>query len=152
MKTTLLFVTHAISRLSYSDHVIVLDQRGYIAEQGSFSKLGRSGSYIQNLKKLVKDEDNSSTEEPYEVSTTGNQNIGLLEANNEVEALTEELSRQTGDLGVYKYYFSSVGWWYTSIFIGCATLYGTAIKFTEFLLIYCKLSSKAFTTCLITPL
>lgn len=139
MKTTVLLVTHAVSRLSYSDYVLVLDSHGQIAEQGTFAQLKTSGGYVQKLDTRSKSETASKTGSG-DPGTAQPSNLPQIQAvqEEELDAITAELSRQVGDFGVYKHYFATIGWWHTTIFLGMATLYGTSIKFSEFLLIYCK--------------
>lgn len=139
LKTTLLLVTHAVSRLSYSDHVIVLDAQGRITEQGSFAKLKSSGGYVQGLDPRSKSETASQdgTDQETEAKPTVLPQV-QAEQEEEISTITEELNRQTGDFAVYKHYFATIGVWHSIIFLASATLYGTATKFTEFLLTFCK--------------
>ncbi|KAG0646471.1 abc multidrug transporter B [Hyphodiscus hymeniophilus] len=137
MKVTVLLVTHAVHRLPYSNHVIALDAMGRIAEQGSFAILNDSGGYVQGLAAKLKGEDNSSSEEG-EVDP-----LPLIKLvptfpidQEEYNAQTEELNRQTGDFQVYKYYFASIGWKMNLTFIGFVVLYGTAGKLTEFIVTF----------------
>jgi ATP-binding cassette subfamily C (CFTR/MRP) protein 1 len=137
MKITVLLVTHAVHRLPYSNHVIALDAMGRIAEQGSFNKLKDSGGYVQGLATKLKGEDDSSSEED---AADGLPPIKLVPTfpadHEEFNAKTEELNRQTGDFQVYKYYFASIGWKDTTIFVFFVVLYGTAGKLTEFIVTY----------------
>lgn len=139
MKTTLLLVTHTVSRLSYSDHVIVLDAKGNIAEQGSFADLKTSGGYVQNLDSRSKSETQSDSGSEKDQSTPPSAVPQIRAAQvEEIDAITQELDRQSGDFAVYKHYFSAIGTWHTIVFLATATLYGTGTKFTEFLLTFCK--------------
>jgi ATP-binding cassette, subfamily C (CFTR/MRP), member 1 len=142
MKVTVLLVTHAVHRLSYSHHVIALSNTGRIAEQGSFDLLQNSGGYVQGLAAKLKGEDDSSSEadafenvNPIKLTPT------FPAAQEELNAQTEELNRQTGDFQVYKYYFASIGWKYNTLFVGFVVLFGVAGKLTEFVVTYCKSNS-----------
>lgn len=137
MNITVLLVTHTVSRLAYSDHVIVLNEQGQISEQGSFSTLRSSGGYVQSLESKLKE--SKSDKSPGEGAGATMQIVADAAAQeDEIDAMTEELSRQTGDLQVYKHYFATIGWWHTAAFLAAATVYGTSNKFTEFLVIYCE--------------
>jgi ATP-binding cassette subfamily C (CFTR/MRP) protein 1 len=137
MQVTVLLVTHAVHRLPYSNHVIALDNMGRIAEQGSFDKLKDSGGYVQDLAAKLKGEDDSSSEEDNGDELQPIKLVPTFPADQEeFNAQTEELNRQTGDFQVYKYYFASIGWKYNTAFIGFVALYGTAGKLTEFVVTY----------------
>jgi hypothetical protein len=129
--TTVLLATHAVHRLSYSDHVIALSGNGHIVEQGSFEQLRNAGGYVQSIAARIKSEDTaSSTEKKHDVSA----NATPFKPDNEEEI--EELNRQTGDFAVYKYYFASIGWFSSFVFFAYVVLYGVASKMTEFLLTF----------------
>lgn len=135
MKTTVILATHAVSRLSYSNHIIALGSKGLVAQQGSFQELKLTHGYVQGLDTRSKSEDNP--EENQGESTIVPPETRVFSTSEE-NAQTEELNRQTGDFQVYKYYFASIGWLNFSIFISLCIIEGTSVKFTEFLLIYCK--------------
>jgi ATP-binding cassette, subfamily C (CFTR/MRP), member 1 len=129
--TTVILATHAVHRLSYSDHVIAMSGNGRIMEQGSFEELRMAGGYVQSLAAKVKSEDTaSSTEKKAEIPTQ----TEPFKTENEEEI--EELNRQTGDFAVYKYYFASIGWLTTTVFFAFVVLYGVASKMTEFLVTF----------------
>jgi ATP-binding cassette subfamily C (CFTR/MRP) protein 1 len=136
MGTTVLLVTHAVHRLSFSDHVVSLDSSGHISEQGQFGQLKTSGGYVQNLTTKLRTNSDSGVKEQPEVATL-HAPAFKIEVNEHV-AQAEELNRQTGDFSVYKYYFASIGWKRTLVFAMFVVLYGVASKMTEFLLTYCK--------------
>ena len=141
MKTTVLLVTHAVHRLSYSNHVIALDAMGRIVEQGSFDVLKDSGGYVQSLASKLKGEDDSSSEGDAEEAAPIKLVLTFHADQEEYSEVTEELNRQTGDFQVYKYYFASIGWKFNLTFVSFVVLYGTAGKLTEFVVTYCKLKS-----------
>lgn len=137
MGVTVLLVTHAVHRLPYSNHVIALDAMGRIAEQGSFEILKDTGGYVQGLAAKLKGEDDSSSEDDAADTLPPFKLVPTFPADQEeFNAQTEELNRQTGDFQVYKYYFASIGWKYNTIFMGFVVLYGTAAKLTEFVVTY----------------
>jgi hypothetical protein len=129
--TTVILATHAVHRLSYSDHVIAMSGNGRIMEQGSFEQLRNAGGYVQSLATKIKSEDTAtSTEKSPDISAQP----APFQTDNEEEI--EELNRQTGDFAVYKYYFASIGWFPTAVFFAFVVLYGVAFKMTEFLVTY----------------
>jgi ATP-binding cassette, subfamily C (CFTR/MRP), member 1 len=139
MKTTVLLVTHAVHRLSYPNHITALDHFGRIAEQGSYDQLKDFGGYVQGLAAKLKGEDDSLQEEDKAEATSGGKAGPIFPADTEeFNARAEELNRQTGDLKVYKYYFASIGWPQTCVFLAFVVLFGTTSTLTEFLLTYCK--------------
>jgi ATP-binding cassette subfamily C (CFTR/MRP) protein 1 len=134
---TVLLVTHAVHRLSYSNHVIALDVMGRIAEQGSFDVLKDYGGYVQGLAAKLKGEDDSSSEgDQADALPLVKLGPTFPADQEEFNAQSEELNRQTGDFQVYKYYFASIGWKYNTIFLGFVLLYGTAGKLTQFVVTY----------------
>jgi hypothetical protein len=129
--TTVILATHAVHRLSYSDHVIAMSGNGRIMEQGSFEQLRNAGGYVQSLAAKIKSEDTAtSTEKTPDIRAQP----APFQPDNEEEI--EELNRQTGDFAVYKYYFASIGWFPTAVFFAFVVLYGVAFKMTEFLVTY----------------
>jgi len=136
--TTVLLATHAVHRLSYSDHVIAMSGDGRIVEQGSFEQLRSSGGYVQSLAARIKSEDTASSDEQRPDVSNG---PAAFKSENEEEI--EELNRQTRDFAVYTYYFGSIGWVTTAIFFAFVVLYGVASKMTEFLITFW---TKAITT------
>ncbi|RFU28601.1 hypothetical protein B7463_g7731, partial [Scytalidium lignicola] len=137
MKTTVLMVTHAVHRLPYSNHIIALDHSGHIAEQGLFEQLKNSGGYVQDLVTKLKEEDNSSTDEGRKDTTIAGKGGLMISASQDgTNRQTEELSRQTGDFKMYKYYFGSISWQTNVVLLTLVLLYGTTSKLTEFVVTY----------------
>jgi ABC-type bacteriocin/lantibiotic exporter with double-glycine peptidase domain len=137
MGITVLLVTHAVHRLSYSTHVVALDPLGRSTEQGSFDKLRSSSGYVKELPSKLRDGYDFSSEDdvpivvdPFKLVPTS------LVDQDEFNAITEELYRQTGDFQVYKYSFASIGWKYNIMFIGCVILYGFAPKVAALIVPY----------------
>lgn len=137
MGITVLLVTHAVHRLSCSDYVIALNTLGRIVEQGSFEYLRSSSSFIKELTSKPRGGGDSPSKnempivgEPLELVPT------FLVDHEEFNAITEELNRRTGDFQVYKYYFASIGWKYSMMFVGCVTLYGFAEQLANLIVTY----------------
>jgi ATP-binding cassette subfamily C (CFTR/MRP) protein 1 len=123
--TTVLLATHAVQRLSYSDHVIALTGNGRITEQGSFESLRNAGGYVQSLAARIKSEDTITvTKKKPGISTKP----AISKPHDEEEI--EELNRQTGDFAVYRYYLSSIGWGASILFFAFVLLFGVASKMT----------------------
>ncbi|KAL2062648.1 hypothetical protein VTL71DRAFT_5720 [Oculimacula yallundae] len=101
--TTVILVTHAVHRLSYSDHIISLNSSGSISEQGTFQQVMSSDGYVANLaaRHTTESEDGiAESPAPPKAPTddTARQNA------------TADLNRPVGNWSVYKYYFASAGW------------------------------------------
>lgn len=137
MRTTVILVTHGVHRLSYSDQVIALSGQGRILEQGCFEDLKNSDGYVQSLAAKLKSENISKTTGTVPKPTNL---LAKVDGEEEINVITEELNRQTGDFAVYKYYFASIGWLITTIFFVFVVLFGIASKMTEFLLTYVCIS------------
>lgn len=103
---SVLLVTHAVHRLPFSDHVIVLGVDGRISEQGSHEQLLQSGGYVQSLEATAKAESEGDTDDAEPPAQSGQ----LLQQIEELTGEIAELNRQTGELAIYKYYFSALGW------------------------------------------
>jgi ABC-type proline/glycine betaine transport system ATPase subunit len=129
--TTVLLATHAVHRLSYSNHVIAMSGDGRIMEQGPFEQLINAGGYVQSLATRIKNENTrSSAEKRTDVSPRPEP----FKPDHDEEI--EELNRQTGDFAVYSYYFGSIGWITTAMFFAFVVLFGVSSKMTEFLITF----------------
>ncbi|MCJ1434939.1 hypothetical protein MMC27_004309 [Xylographa pallens] len=131
---SVLLATHAVHRLSYADHIIAMNESGWIAEQGSLQHLRVAGGYVQSLATEHKVEDRTKVYN--EIPTNTDTTLARSGMVGKVEAEVEELNRQTGEFAVYKYYFSSVGWLSSFVFFGAMALHGIAKKMTELLIIF----------------
>jgi ATP-binding cassette, subfamily C (CFTR/MRP), member 1 len=136
MGTTVLLVTHAVHRLSHSDHIISLDPSGHISQQGSLEELRTSSGYVQEVTTKLRANGDSRTQEQPKPTLLG---IHKLKSGvDEQEAQEEEINRQSGDFAVYKYYFAATGWWQTLIFVAFVVLYGVGSQMTQLIMTYCK--------------
>lgn len=135
MGTTVLLATHAVQRLRYADHIIALDSRGNIAEQGSFQQLNDTSGYVQSFSAKLRREESTQMRE----AVTVTKSIPTMSVDaEEIDPRVEDLNRQTGDFAVYKYYFSSVGLFSSLLFVSYVVLFGVASKMTEFLLTFVR--------------
>ena len=124
---TVVMASSSSRRLPFADHIVVLNEKGGIAEQGSFKELVTSGGYISNLD-LPPAEWTTSTKENaleqlFSPSTTKAEFSTMPDK--EVSDIAEEefeASKRTGDLSIYAYYAGAVGW--SSVIFFCLAICG----------------------------
>lgn len=122
---TVILATNAVHRLPNSDQIIVLNQKGTIAEQGSFGQLLSRPGYVSKLDLHQR------------LDGLAKQGEKSLFANETQEALAKALpdvnahNASTGDLSVYKYYIESFGWVRWWIFITICSFYGFGVVFPQ---------------------
>jgi ATP-binding cassette subfamily C (CFTR/MRP) protein 1 len=122
---TVILATNAVHRLADSDQIIVLNQKGTIAEQGSFGQLSSRPGYVSKLDLHQR------------LDGLAKQGEKSLFANETQEALAKALpdvnahDASTGDLSVYKYYIESFGWVRWWIFIAICSFYGFGVVFPQ---------------------
>ncbi|KAI1626473.1 hypothetical protein EDD37DRAFT_648899 [Exophiala viscosa] len=126
-KTTIIFATNALHRLSAGDHIIVLGSDGRMLEQGPFAALhstekdqqadaiGSSGSEFEEV-----------TLKPIDAEMRG-----LLQTLTGKEL--EGSQRRTGDMTVYKWYAQVVGYMNFAIFVALASLFVFALVFPQYI-------------------
>ena len=126
--TTVILGTHAVHRLSYSDHVAVIKD-GAIIEQGTFEFLQTAGGYVQNLATKTKSikRDRPASVEKKLIQKPRNQTL---------TAAAEELARRTGDWSVYKYYGQAAGITAIFSFMAFCIIFVVALKSPELLVKY----------------
>lgn len=101
-----------VRHLSLADKIIVLGLDGRVSEQGTFSNLKSQNGFVSQL-----------LDRPELLHTTANidmieQNIsGPIKSTAASKVLrgpsthdVQDLTRQIGDMSVYKYYLKSIGW------------------------------------------
>ena len=115
--------------MPYADHIIALDNTGRIAEQGTFGQLKEAGGYVQRLATKHKGEEANPDEETLVAQTDPHDDAVAQSA-------VVELNRPVGDLAVYNYYFSSVGWLRTLLFLILVVMFGVSNGMTQLLLTY----------------
>lgn len=125
MGTTVLLVTHAVHRLSYADQIIALSSDGSIAEQGSLKDLDKSGGYVSLLRAQYSDTANQE-EKDIPVKPSG-MTLAGSEPINGTDTMAEELKRGSGDLSLYSYYFGSVHWASSCLFLTAWVVAGMAV-------------------------
>ncbi|KAL9602458.1 MAG: hypothetical protein Q9179_002540 [Wetmoreana sp. 5 TL-2023] len=136
--TTVILTSSSSKRLPYADHIIVLDEKGRIAEQGSFTELNASGGHVSSLDLPPAD---------WRLRSQGTSTLDHLMSSASVdylpalpptkEALIEdpeaefEANKRTGDLSVYAFYARSVGWLAVIIFVVAISAYVFCISFPQ---------------------
>jgi ATP-binding cassette, subfamily C (CFTR/MRP), member 1 len=141
--TTAILVTNSVTRLSYADYIISLDAHGQIAEQGTFKQLQHGGGYVQSLaaNHRYENEDSSAPTANGDSSKKSDTpqptlSADALKSRANIKAQEDDLSRPVGELSTYKYYFSSIGWSSTLLWLFYTVLSGVAAKLTELLITY----------------
>ena len=106
--TTVILATHTSRFLRYTDHVVVLNDKGIISEQGSFDELVTEGGYISSGGENAGDSvDLAEEKTSLDTNLSSHQSdTAILEQND----LAQDKSRQTGDFTVYRYYLSCLSW------------------------------------------
>ncbi|RFU34159.1 hypothetical protein B7463_g2169, partial [Scytalidium lignicola] len=124
--TTVILITHATQHLPLADLILVL-ANSKIEEQGTWDDLRSSTGYVSKLQ--VKEVDsrsaqNAANEKPSTVpGTTPPSKNDIL-----------DLSRSTGDLSLYSYYFKCVGLPLLAMFLICNMTYGATLAITPTIL------------------
>jgi ATP-binding cassette subfamily C (CFTR/MRP) protein 1 len=122
---TLLSVT--AKRLSYCDHIVVLDKEGSIAEQGPFARLKASGGYVSSFN--LAPPDWNFTPEMHEHDAPPKYSERQAASAVTEDELQAEANRRTGDVAIYGYYVGTVGWVPTIIFVVSITIFIFGMSF-----------------------
>lgn len=113
---TVIFATHAINFLPYTDHVIALDLAGKVAQEGSYDYLRKQPGYIRGL---------AMGSDPKGPGQSTNQaDLEIKKVKVAEQAAEQDLSRQLGDFSIYRYYFNAAGLRVTVLL----TVYGVAVS------------------------
>ena len=129
--TTTIVASSSGKRIPYADHVVVLDDKGFVQEQGSFDELNAQSGYVSGLnlktadwnygvEKASPEDAKLSSKEVLELKSTVQATVPVDEA---------AASRQSGDLTIYLYYIGSVGWTATIIFMVAISIYAFGYTF-----------------------
>ena len=112
--------------LHLADHVIALSSEGTIAEQGTFQNLQSSNGYVHRLCTEKQDGAASSTADsgPSKPSATSTPPQAVT-----VPGASGDISRQTGDWTVYKYYFRTNGKYASVMFISLSAAWAFFFAF-----------------------
>ncbi|KAH8799341.1 putative multidrug resistance protein [Xylogone sp. PMI_703] len=112
---TVILVTHSTRHFQLADKIIVLDKDGRVAEQGNFDTLRAKDGYISSL--ILHETMEQPHITPVEVSAKSRPKIKSVTQDD-----VTDLTRKTGDITVYKYYFKSIGWPRAAVFF-CSTAF-----------------------------
>ncbi|KAH8701351.1 P-loop containing nucleoside triphosphate hydrolase protein [Phaeosphaeriaceae sp. PMI808] len=119
--STAIVASSSSKRLPYADHIVVLDKKGKVAEQGTFEQLNSSGGYVSTFI-LPPPSWDYLPEYSNELDLTSYSKNAAQQQMTE-DSLEEGAARRTGDVTVYLYYIRSVGWVATWIFIISITIF-----------------------------
>ncbi|KAG9247609.1 putative multidrug resistance protein [Calycina marina] len=124
--TTVILITHATQHLPLADLIVVLAD-SKIEEQGTWADLQTSTGHISKLQVKVADQQSARN--------TGNENPSTMPGTSSPPITDKlDLSRQTGDLSVYSYYFNTIGAPLMIIFLFCCSAYGATFAITPLIL------------------
>ncbi|MCJ1433569.1 hypothetical protein MMC27_002932 [Xylographa pallens] len=124
--TTVIFATNSMHHLALSDHVVVMGTNGCVAEQGSFDQLRSLQGFVSNLTSHQPSGESNIQEEQSDDTPQSNSPLPV-----ENPALAQDLTRRTGDISVYQYYFKSIGWRLGSIMLSVLILVTFASTFPQ---------------------
>jgi hypothetical protein len=126
-----------VQYLPLADSIIVLDTGGTITEQGAFDHLRAQGGFISKI--LVHPEilQRDSIAGPGEGTKTKTSATVQI-SNGPGTRITDDLTRRIGDLSVYKYWLSSIGWKIAILNSSCSLIYNLATRFVCKLFHCCK--------------
>jgi ATP-binding cassette subfamily C (CFTR/MRP) protein 1 len=122
LKSTVVLITHSTRHFHLADHIAVLSKDGKIAQQGSFEKLREQEGYINSLL-LGTEQITTDTKPAARAAEKKKPPIKGVTAND-----VSDLTRKTGDVAVYKYYFKSISVFGTICFLSSTALF----VFTQF--------------------
>ena len=105
-KTTVILVTHAVSRLPYADSIISLNSDGQVSETGNYLQLSKSGGYVNSLDVNFKQEQQEDDESP----DTPSQNKPRVNVDLASGDSQGDLLRRTGDWSTWNHWFKSCGY------------------------------------------
>ncbi|RFU28640.1 hypothetical protein B7463_g7701, partial [Scytalidium lignicola] len=102
-KTTVIFATNLVDQLVYADHIIALGNDGRLVQQGTFEELNTTNGYVQSLT-ITRREPKTPKESTASFSKPHSSMRAMSTLSNDDDA------RRVGDIQVYKYYASIIGW------------------------------------------
>jgi len=101
-----------VNKVTVADQVLVLDKTGHVVKQGPPDKITISEDFIHPASSEGQD---TSADKKDGVLSTNKEGIGAQGLGSS-DGMDQQ--RQIGDLSVYKFYFSSLGWPSLAIFAG----------------------------------
>ncbi|KAL8840168.1 MAG: hypothetical protein Q9176_004016 [Flavoplaca citrina] len=137
--TTVVLSSSSSKRLPYADHIIVLNDRGQIEEQGSFAELNQKGGHVSGLDLPPADWRTRN----YGVSTSSLDHLLVNPSQDVIPSLPPtkeviedaeaefEANKRTGDLTIYAFYVRSVGVFAVVTFVVAISAYVFCISFPQ---------------------
>lgn len=111
-KATMVLSTHSVRYLPFADHIIALNEKGKISEQGAFHELVANQGYVYSLNVEDKSRRSSSEGEiPTDATRKAETPKPITPGKTKVdtdESDKDELSRMFGDIQVYRHYFARI--------------------------------------------
>ncbi|KAM4057529.1 ABC transporter [Hirsutella rhossiliensis] len=120
--TTTILATHMVDRLEMADLIVVLDEQGRMIEQGPPNSFPPSDHRIKDILGSPPNETTFQSSAPSAERSP--------EQTHDQSASTQQ-DRQIGDIAIYKYYFSSLGWLSFFIF-GLFVVLNTAFESMQY--------------------
>ncbi|VUC23751.1 unnamed protein product [Clonostachys rosea] len=115
-KPTTILATHSVHFLPYADHIVCIGPNGHIVQQGSFAELDAVEGYVNNLG--VKP--NLNLKEYIQPKASN----GEVENNRKTQTpQPDEKEKSKKPRGVYRYYFKSIGYGMSLIYLVLASIY-----------------------------
>ena len=119
-----------MKRAPYADHIVVLDNKGHVIEQGSFKALDAAGGYVSSFALGLPEWGYKADLFP----ASGVQ-VEVMEKPDKPEAEIEADTRgKGGDLSIYLYYVQAIGWIPTIVFIVAIAAFAFCISFPSTIL------------------
>ncbi|KAI0136261.1 putative ATP-binding cassette transporter [Xylariales sp. AK1849] len=110
LNSTVLLVTHAIKFLHYADKIVMLSD-GRIKYEGTYQHAVRHG-LVDAIENEERDDDKLK-EPPSGVPNQMKENASEIAKTN----VLDDLSRATGDISIYRYYYRFIGWPKAAVFV-----------------------------------
>ncbi|KAJ5599382.1 hypothetical protein N7450_000449 [Penicillium hetheringtonii] len=124
--TSIIVASSAVKRLPYSDHIVVLEPSGRIAEQGTFSALNKTGGYVASFGLGAPDWDYKPKRFSASPSYSTLDSIDKEKDDLEPEPIERDMG---GDLSIYTYYINAIGWLPAIIFMTSMAAFVFCISF-----------------------
>ena len=131
---TVILASSSTKRLPFADHIIVLSEKGEIAEQGTFKELVANGGFVSGLGLQPAEWGyDGSMASPMDalVSSTAKYAPTTTSAKQTEPSTELDANRRTGDLSIYAYYAASVGWFAVATFVVAMSGYVFCISFPQ---------------------
>ena len=124
-KATAILCTHSIRHLPSADHIIALGSDGTLVEEGNFADLVANKKYIHGLGVNGVDKRRSGGTSPPLQTTSASVHLNsVITAKSAETSSPVDQARRTGDMSVYKHYFSSIGFWPLATFLALSAACG----------------------------